>query len=72
MLREKDLEVEGLAKGSSDGGVSGIMRMVFSASWDTFFTLRLLWGNKLFMDDLTLAEFGLGGSPALEAGLGTE
>lgn len=24
------------------------------------------------MDDLTLAEFGLGGSPALEAGLGTE
>lgn len=30
----------------------------------------LLWGNRLFMDDLTLAEFGLGGSPALEAGLG--
>lgn len=42
LLREKDLEVVGLSREPSDGGVSGIMRTVLSASWGKFFTLRLL------------------------------
>lgn len=73
MLRENDLEVVGLSKGPSDDGVSGMIRTVFSPSSDKFFALKLLWGSRFLMDDLNLAEGGLGGNPALvEVGLGAE
>lgn len=75
LLRENDLEVDGLSRGPSDDGVSGRMRTVLSPSWAMFFALKLRWGSKLLTDDLNLAELRLGGRPALEdeeLGLGTE
>lgn len=70
LLRENDLEVEGLLGQPSDGSMSGIMRNVFSISWDMFFARKLLCGSIFLTDDLNLAEFGLGGNPALvELGL---
>lgn len=68
LFRENDLEVEGL----SESGVSGIMRTVFSPSWVTFFVLVLFCGIRFFIDDMNLAEWGLGGNPdRAELGLGT-
>lgn len=68
LLRENDLEVEGL----SESGMSGIMRTVFSPSRVTFFALVLFCGIRFFIDDMNLAEWGLGGNPDLEElGLGT-
>lgn len=79
LLRERDLEVEGLevegldveglARGQSDGKLSGTIRTVLSVSCEPFLALKLLSESKLFIVDLTLAEFGLGGSPLLEPGL---
>ena len=71
MLRENDLEVEGLFEGLSEGGVSGAMRTVFSPSWERFFPLELFCGRRFFMDDINFAELGLGGNPFIvELGLG--
>lgn len=42
LLRENDLEVEGLSTGMSDFGVFAKIKHVFSASWDEVF------GQKLF------------------------
>ncbi|WVY94577.1 hypothetical protein V8G54_033665 [Vigna mungo] len=71
LLRERDLEVEGLdveglSTEQSDGKLSGTIRTVLSLSCEPFLALKL---SKLFIVDLTLAEFGLGGSPLLEPGL---
>lgn len=71
MLRENDLEVEGLSGGLLESGVSGRIRTVFSPSWEKFFTRVLFWGSKFLIDEINLAECGLGGKPALaELGLG--
>lgn len=71
LLREKDLEVEGLSGGLSESGVSGTMRTVFSPSCEVFLTLVLFWGSKLLTDEINLAECGLGGKPdRVELGLG--
>ena len=48
------------------------MRPVLSISWEQVFILKLLWGSKPLIEDLTLAEFGLGGSPLVEPGLDRE
>lgn len=66
LFKEKDLEVEGL----SESGMSGIIRTVFSVSWDGFLPLKLFCEIMFLTDDLCLAELGLGGNPALvEPGL---
>lgn len=73
LLRERDLEVEGLwSRGPwSDGKVSGTIRTVLSQSCEQVFALKLLseTDSKFLTEDLTLAEFGLGGNPLLEPGL---
>jgi len=71
-LRDRWIEVEGLSKGASDEGVLGTIRPVLSMSWEEVLVLMLLWGSKVLIEDLTLAEFGLGGSPLVEPGLDRE
>lgn len=67
LLREHVIEVDGL----SNIGVSGISRTVFSPDWDKYLALKLPLGSRFLPDDINLAEFGLGGSPApVELGLG--
>lgn len=69
MLSESDLEVEGLSKGPFDDKVSGTIKTVFSQSCEQVFVLKLLSESKLLIEDLTLVECGLGGSPLVEPGL---
>lgn len=69
LLSESDLEVEGLSKGPFDDKVSGTIKTVFSQSCEQVFVLKLLSESKLLIEDLTLVECGLGGSPLVEPGL---
>jgi len=64
--------LEGLSEGESDEGVLGTIRPVLSISWEEVFVLMLLRGSEVLIEDLTLAEFGLGGSPLVEPGLDRE
>lgn len=68
LVRENDLELEGLSWGSVDVGVSGMRRTVFSHSGGRFFVLKLRC--RFLIDGLPFAELGLGGKLALvELGL---
>ncbi|KAL5977366.1 hypothetical protein ACLOJK_021712 [Asimina triloba] len=70
LVRENDLEVEGFSSGSSDVGVPGMMRTVFSHSGTEFLVLKLLCGSKFLIDGFPFAELGRGGKPDLaETGL---
>ena len=71
LLSEWDLEVEGLlSKGPlSDDKVSETIKTLFSESSEQVFVLKLLSESKFFIEDLTLVECGLGGSPLVEPGL---
>lgn len=73
LLRERDLEVEGLLSigvGTSDGKASGKIKTFLSQSCELVFVLKLLSESKLLIEDFTFADCGLGGSPLLvEPGL---
>lgn len=67
MVRENDLELEGLSCGPSEVGVPGMMRTVLSHSWGRFLVLKLCCGSRFLVDGLSFAEFGFGGKLALIA-----
>lgn len=49
--------------------MSGTIRTFLSQSCELVFARKLLAESKFLIEDLTFAEFGLGGSPLVEPGL---